>query len=332
MNILVTGGAGFIGSHTVTALLQSGHSVVVLDNLDNSNADVIERIKTITGKKFLFVQGDVRDSARVCKVLEENRIDAVFHFAALKSVGDSVAFPLAYYDCNIQGTLALLCAMESAGVRTLVFSSSATVYGDPDTMPVSEQVPLGQTATPYGYSKQVIERILEDVSNADPTWKIARLRYFNPVGAHESGLIGEEPTGTPNNLMPIILRVALQQQKILKVYGNDYPTKDGTGVRDYIHVMDLAEGHLAALEYLKHNSGLLTVNLGTGRGYSVLELIRAFEKASGRTVPFENVDRRPGDVAECWANPGLAEVLLGWKAKRTLDVMCRDTWRWASNG
>ena len=327
MRILVTGGTGFIGSHTCVALLAEGHDVVVLDNLSNSQEKVAEHVAKIAGRSIRFVLGDVRDADLLARVLSEHAIDAVIHFAGLKAVGESVAQALRYYDWNIGGTISLCKAMAAAGVKTLIFSSSATVYGDPASLPIREDFPRSAT-NPYGASKLMIEDILADLVKSDSEWRIARLRYFNPVGAHESGLIGESPNGVPNNLMPYVAQVANGQRECLSVFGGDYPTPDGTGVRDYIHVMDLAEGHVAALEYLRRESGLLTVNLGTGRGCSVLEMIKAFERASGRPVPYTIVERRPGDVAACYADPSLADKLLGWRATRGIDEMCRDAWRW----
>ena len=330
MHVLVTGGTGFIGSHTCYALLIAGHQVTLVDDLSNSKRDVLDRIELIAGKRPSFIEGDVRDRALLKNILSQHKFDAVIHFAGLKSVGESVAQPLRYYDCNVGGTLVLCEVMAEAGVKTLIFSSSATVYGDPASLPIREDFPRS-TTNPYGASKLILEDMLADIATSDPQWRIARLRYFNPVGAHESGLIGEAPSGIPNNLMPYIAQVASGQRECLSVYGDDYPTPDGTGVRDYIHVMDLAEGHIAALDYLSRTSGLLTVNLGTGCGYSVLEMIRAFEKASGRPVPFKIVPRREGDVAACYADPALAKALFAWQAKRGIDEMCRDAWRWQQN-
>ena len=315
--ILVTGGAGYIGSHTVVELLNAGHQVIIVDNLCNSSIAVLERIHKLAKPNFRFVQADVRDGAALDRLFAEQPIDGVIHFAALKAVGESVREPLRYYDNNVAGTVALLRAMQVAGVRTLVFSSSATVYGEPATVPIREDFPLSAT-NPYGWTKLMMEQVLADVDAAEPgQWRIARLRYFNPVGAHESGLIGEDPQGEPGNLLPYVAQVAAGQRASLSVYGNDYPTPDGTGVRDYIHVCDLAEGHVAALRYLNKHPGLLTVNLGTGRPVSVLEMVRAFEQASGRAVPYQLVARRPGDVAQCWADPALAQTLLGWRARRS---------------
>ena len=328
-SLLVTGGAGYIGSHTCVELLQAGYGVVVADNLCNSRREVFGRIERIAGRAVTFHECDVRDAAALRGIFGEHAIDAVLHFAGLKAVGESVDRPIEYYDNNVGGTLALCRAMAEAGVRKLVFSSSATVYGDPDAVPVREDHPLRPT-NPYGHSKAMIETILQDLFRSDPAWKIALLRYFNPVGAHESGLIGEDPGGVPNNLLPFIAQVAVGRREALNVYGNDYPTPDGTGVRDYIHVVDLACGHLAALEKLATTSEVLSANLGTGRGYSVLEMVEAFRRASGRDIPYRIVARRPGDVAACYADPTLAERLLGWRAERGLERICRDAWRWQS--
>ena len=326
--ILVTGGAGYIGSHTCVALAAAGEPVLVLDNFCNSRAGVLERVGQITGTVPQLVEGDVRDAALLQALFERHPIKAVIHFAALKAVGESVREPLRYYDNNVAGTVALLGAMQAAGVRSLVFSSSATVYGDPATVPIREDFPLSAT-NPYGWSKLMMEQVLADVDAAEPgQWRIARLRYFNPVGAHESGLIGEDPQDVPNNLLPYVAQVAAGQRERLSIYGNDYPTPDGTGVRDYIHVSDLAQGHVAALRYLEQHPGLLTVNLGTGRPVSVLEMVRAFEQASGRAVPYQVVARRPGDVAQCWADPTQAQQLLGWRAHHGVERMCEDAWRW----
>ena len=326
--ILVTGGAGYIGSHTCVALAAAGEPVLVLDNFCNSRAGVLERVGQITGTVPQLVEGDVRDAALLQALFERHPIKAVIHFAALKAVGESVLEPLRYYDNNVAGTVALLGAMQAAGVRNLVFSSSATVYGDPATVPIREDFPLSAT-NPYGWSKLMMEQVLADVDAAEPgQWRIARLRYFNPVGAHESGLIGEDPQDVPNNLLPYVAQVAAGQRERLSVYGNDYPPPDGTGVRDYIHVSDLAQGHVAALRYLEAHPGLLTVNLGTGRPVSVLEMVRAFEQASGRAVPYQVVARRPGDVAQCWADPTQAQQLLGWRAHHGVERMCEDAWRW----
>ena len=326
--ILVTGGCGYIGSHLCVALAQAGEPYLVVDNFSNSRPSVLERVARITGQAPAFVEGDVRDVALLQQLFARHTISAVVHLAAFKAVGESVREPLMYYGNNVAGTVALLQAMRDAGVRSMVFSSSATVYGDPASLPIREDFPLSAT-NPYGWSKLMMEQVLADVAAAEPgLWRIARLRYFNPVGAHESGLIGEDPQGIPNNLLPYVAQVAAGQREALSVYGNDYPTVDGTGGRDYIHVCDLAEGHVAALRYLRQHPGLLTVNLGTGRPVSVLEMVRGFEQASGRPVPYRIVARRPGDVAACWADPALAERLLGWRARRGVEAMCRDAWRW----
>jgi UDP-glucose 4-epimerase len=298
-----------------------------VDDLSNSRLEVLDRVAEIAGRRPVFFKGDVRDHYLLHQVFAATAVDAVIHFAGLKAVGESVAQPLRYYDCNVGGAIALCTVMAEAAVKTLIFSSSATVYGDPAAVPIREDFPRSAT-NPYGASKLMIEDILADLADADPAWRIARLRYFNPVGAHESGRIGEEPNGVPNNLLPYVAQVAAGNRTQLSVFGSDYPTPDGTGVRDYIHVMDLVEGHLAALTYLLDKGGLLTVNLGTGCGYSVLDMVRAFEAASGRRVPYAVVPRRPGDVAACYADPRLAADLLGWQARRGIDQMCRDAWRW----
>ncbi|WP_404301847.1 UDP-glucose 4-epimerase GalE [Alicycliphilus denitrificans] len=326
--ILVTGGAGYIGSHMCVALAQADEPYLVLDNFSNSHPSVLPRIGRITGRTPECVHGDVRDVALLQQLFARYQFTAVIHFAALKAVGESVREPLAYYDNNVAGTVTLLQAMRQAGVRQLVFSSSATVYGEPASLPIREDFPLMAT-NPYGWSKLMMEQMLADVDASAPgQWRIARLRYFNPVGAHESGLIGEDPQGVPNNLMPYVAQVASGRREFLNVWGNDYPTPDGTGQRDYIHVCDLAEGHVAALRYLRQHPGLLTLNLGTGRPVSVLEMVRGFEQASGRPVPYQVGPRRPGDVAACWADPRLAERLLGWRARRDVAAMCQDVWRW----
>ncbi|MBA3597001.1 MAG: UDP-glucose 4-epimerase GalE [Methylibium sp.] len=327
--ILVTGGTGFIGSHTCVALAAAGKQFLILDNLRNSRRSVLGGIEALVGRPVPFVEGDIRDATLLDRLFAEHDIEAVIHFAALKAVGESVQQPLAYYENNVSGTIGLVEAMQRAKVHSLVFSSSATVYGDPATVPIREDFPLSAT-NPYGWSKLMTEQILADLSHAEPQWRIARLRYFNPVGAHESGLIGEDPSGLPNNLMPFVAQVAAGQRGQLQVFGGDYPTADGTGVRDYIHVMDLAEGHVAALDCLAREPGLLTVNLGTGHGVSVLEMVAAFEQASGRAVPYRIVARRPGDVAACWADPTLAQQRLGWTTRRDLAAMCADAWRWQS--
>ena len=327
--ILVTGGAGYIGSHTVVELMQAGFEVLILDNFCNSKASVLDRIERIVGSRPHFVEADVRSRESMRALFADYHFDAVIHFAGLKAVGESVTQPLRYYDNNINGSLVLFEAMAEAGVKTLVFSSSATVYGDPHAVPIREDFPLS-TTNPYGRSKLIVEDILGDIAHADASWRIALLRYFNPVGAHESGLIGEDPNGIPNNLMPYISKVAVGALAELSVFGSDYPTHDGTGVRDYIHVVDLARGHLAALKTLSKSSGVLTVNLGTGQGYSVLDVVRAFEAASGKKVSYRIVGRRPGDIAACYADPTLAKNLLGWQAQYGIDDMCRDAWRWQS--
>lgn len=327
--VLVTGGTGYIGSHTVVELMTAGLDVVVIDNLSNSKAAVLDRVERIVGRRPGFLEADVRDRASMGAAFAHHRFDAVIHFAGLKAVGESVAQPLRYYDNNVHGSLVLFETMAEAGVKTLVFSSSATVYGDPRTVPIREDFPLSAT-NPYGRSKLMIEEILGDIAHADPSWRIALLRYFNPVGAHASGLIGEDPNGTPNNLMPYLAKVAVGKLDELPVFGDDYPTHDGTGVRDYIHVADLARGHLAALRVLESRPGVLSVNLGTGQGYSVLDMIRAFEAASGRTVRYKIVGRRPGDVAACYADPSLAKSALGWQAEYGIEEMCRDAWQWQS--
>lgn len=327
MQILVTGGTGYIGSHACVALLAAGHNVTVVDDLSNSRVEVLDRVARIAGRRPAFFQGDVRDHSLLRSIFAATPIAAVIHFAGLKAVGESVAQPLRYYDCNVGGAIALCQEMEAAAVKTLIFSSSATVYGDPAVVPIREDFPRSAT-NPYGASKLIIEDILADLVGADAGWRIARLRYFNPVGAHESGLIGEAPNGVPNNLLPYVAQVAAGQRQQLSVFGNDYPTPDGTGVRDYIHVMDLVEGHLAALHYLLDKGRSLTVNLGTGCGYSVLDMVRTFAAASGRPIPYAVVPRRPGDVAECYADPQLAADLLGWRAQRGIEQMCRDAWRW----
>ena len=332
--ILLTGGAGYIGSHTFVALHEAGFEPVILDNFSNSHPGVLERLERITGRKPLLAQGDVLDTPVVEAVLRRQRPTGVVHFAGDKAVGDSVARPLQYFHNNVAGTISLLRSMEAveldpgaSGRPTLVFSSSATVYGDPATLPITEDFPRSHT-NPYGHTKLVIEDMLQSVLLAQPAWRIGILRYFNPVGAHPSGLIGEDPAGIPNNLMPYVSQVAVGLRPSLNVFGSDYPTPDGTGVRDYIHVQDLAAGHVAALQALLARPESFTVNLGTGRGYSVLEVVRAFEQASGRPVPYQLVARRPGDVAQCYADPGLARKLLGWEARRSLAEMCADAWRW----
>ena len=327
--VLVTGGTGYIGSHTVVKLLNLGHKVIILDNLVNSNVAVVNRIEQITGKRPQFIFGDIRDRLLLRSIFYNHRIDSVIHFAALKAVSESVCKPLEYFDNNVSGSVILFEEMARACVKSLVFSSSATVYGNPVSVPITEDFDLKPT-NPYGQSKLMVEDILRDLYKSDGSWKIAILRYFNPVGAHESGLIGEDPSGIPNNLVPYIAQVAVSKLEKLAVFGNDYPTADGTGVRDYIHVEDLASGHLAAIHALESHGGSITVNLGTGRGYSVLEMILAFERASGKSIAFEIVNRRPGDIAECYAQPQKAKELLGWIAHHDIDRMCVDSWRWQS--
>ncbi|MFZ2814269.1 MAG: UDP-glucose 4-epimerase GalE [Rhodoferax sp.] len=330
MMIFVTGGAGYIGSHTVVELLDAGHEVTVFDNFCNSQPDALARVARIAGKQPMLVQGDIRDQAALTAALRASGATAVIHFAGLKAVGESVQRPLAYYDNNVVGTVRLLQAMTDCGVKTLVFSSSATVYGDPQRLPLTEDHPLS-TTNPYGQTKLVIEDMLRDLHRSDPAWRISILRYFNPVGAHASGLIGEDPQGIPNNLLPFVAQVAVGRREFLNVWGNDYPTPDGTGVRDYIHVVDLALGHLKALARLKDHAECRAINLGTGVGYSVLDMVRAFEQASGRPVPYQVAPRRAGDIASCYADPAQALALLGWRAERGLDAMCADAWRWQTN-
>jgi len=328
MRILVTGGAGFIGSHAVLELLQAGHEVVVVDNLANSKEESLRRVAEITGKTAVFYQVDLRDRVGLTAVFNQHPIEAVMHFAGLKAVGESVSMPLAYYDNNVGGTVTLCQVMAEHGVKNLVFSSSATVYGEPETVPVTEDTPLREATNPYGRSKAIIEKILQDLYVADSAWNIVLLRYFNPVGAHSSGRIGEDPNGIPNNLLPYITQVAVGKLPYLRVFGGDYDTPDGTGVRDYIHVVDLVLGHLRALEKLADNPGVVVYNLGTGTGYSVLDVVKAFAKVSGREIPYRIVDRRPGDVASSYADPSRAAQELGWRAQRDLETMCADAWRW----
>lgn len=327
--ILVTGGTGYIGSHTVVELLAAGHELVILDNLSNSSATVVDRIERIAGRRPPLVVGDIRDGQLLARLFKDYPIDSVVHFAGLKAVGESVAQPLRYYDNNVNGSLRLLEAMAAAGIRKLVFSSSATVYGEPHALPIKEDFPL-QATNPYGRTKLHIEEMLRDVAQSDPAWQIAILRYFNPVGAHPSGLIGEDPQGIPNNLMPFIAQVAVGLRPELSVFGGDYPTPDGTGVRDYIHVVDLAKGHLAALAKLSPGNPMLCVNLGTGQGYSVLELVTSFGRQSGKPIPYRIVARRPGDIAACYADPSAAWEKLAWRAEHGVETMCRDAWRWQS--
>jgi UDP-glucose 4-epimerase len=332
--ILVTGGAGYIGSHTCIELLAAGYEVIVIDNLDNSSREALERVQQLAGKPLQFYQADISDREALATIFSAHAIEAVIHFAGLKAVGESVSHPMRYYRNNVAGTLTLLEAMAEAGIKSIVFSSSATVYGDPATVPIREDFPLAAT-NPYGRTKLMIEEILRDLWQSDRQWNITLLRYFNPVGAHASGLIGEDPNGIPNNLMPYISQVAVGRLEELAVFGNDYPTPDGTGVRDYIHVTDLAQGHIAAIHHAASRQrqeigypSVLTYNLGTGRGYSVLEMVHAFEKASGRKVPYRIIGRRPGDIAACYADPARANRELGWKAERGIEEMCADTWRW----
>ena len=327
--ILITGGAGYIGSHTAVELMNAGHHVVIVDNLCNSSLKVLERIKTLAGTNYSFIEADVRNAQALDQIFKEHSIEGVIHFAGLKAVGESVAQPVRYFANNIGSTLTLLQAMDRANVRRIVFSSSATVYGDPEQVPITESSKL-QVTNPYGRTKLMCEDILRDLQASDPRWKVAILRYFNPVGAHISGTIGEHPNGIPNNLMPFITQVAVGKREYLSIFGNDYPTPDGTGVRDYIHVVDLAQGHLAALNYLQNKQQSITVNLGTGHGVSVKELADTFAKVTGVPVPYKFVDRRPGDVAACYANTQLAEQELGWKAQLGVERMCQDAWRWQS--
>ncbi|MEZ9550433.1 UDP-glucose 4-epimerase GalE [Vibrio breoganii] len=329
MNVLVTGGMGYIGSHTCIQLLEAGMTPVIFDNLYNSKASVNQRISLVSGQNVEFVEGDIRDKALLVKTMQQYNIDAVIHFAGLKAVGESVAKPLEYYDNNVNGTLVLVDAMREAGVKRLVFSSSATVYGDPASVPITEDFPTSAT-NPYGRSKLMVEECLTDFQAAKPDWSITLLRYFNPVGSHPTGHLGEDPQGIPNNLMPFVSQVAVGRREYLSVFGDDYPTPDGTGVRDYIHVMDLSDGHIAALQKVGNESGLHIFNLGTGNGSSVLDMVKAFEQASGTTIAYKIAPRRPGDIAECWADPAKAEAVLGWKATRTLQEMSEDTWRWQS--
>ena len=332
MNILLTGGTGYIGSHAAVAFKAAGHEVVLFDNLSNSRRQVVDQVAKILGHDVPFVEGDIRDTSLLESILKMHRVDAVLHFAGLKAVGESVVKPLAYYANNLQGTISLLQAMESSGVGTIVFSSSATVYGDPSYLPIDEQHPTSAT-NPYGRTKLQIEEMLADLAASSPAWKIARLRYFNPVGAHPSGLIGEDPNGIPNNLMPFVARVAAGILPKLSVFGNDYATPDGTGVRDYIHVMDLVEGHVRALDFLaeQREGGCHTFNLGTGQGYSVLEMVQAYEQASGQKVPYQIVARRAGDIASCYATVDHASEVLGWRARRGLPEMCQSNWRFQQN-
>ncbi|MGY5584344.1 UDP-glucose 4-epimerase GalE [Vibrio cincinnatiensis] len=329
MKVLVTGGMGYIGSHTCIQMIQAGMTPIIMDNLYNSKSTVLDRIEKVSGVRPTFILGDIRDKTHLVEILTRHQIESVIHFAGLKAVGESVQKPLEYYDTNVNGTLVLVAAMREAGVKSLVFSSSATVYGDPASVPITESFPTSAT-NPYGRSKLMVEECLTDFQKANPDWSITLLRYFNPVGSHPSGELGEDPQGIPNNLMPFISQVAVGRREYLSVFGSDYPTKDGTGVRDYIHVMDLADGHIAALRNVGRHAGLHIFNLGTGKGYSVLDMVHAFELASQKNVPYQLVERRPGDIAECWADPTKALQELGWQATRTLQEMTEDTWRWQS--
>lgn len=327
--VLVTGAAGYIGSHACIELLAAGYALVAVDNLSNSSPESIKRVERISGKSITFYEADVQDRAAMTALLRTHAVDAAIHFASLKAVGESVQQPLRYFENNVGGAISLLQALSEAGVKKFLFSSSATVYGDPQSVPISEDARLS-TTNPYGRSKLMVEQVLEDLGKSDPAWAIGVLRYFNPVGAHESGLIGEDPQGIPNNLMPFIAQVAVKRRDKLAVFGRDYPTPDGTGVRDYIHVVDLAQGHVAALDEIFRTGHRFTLNLGTGQGYSVLEMVRAFEAASGRRIPYEIVDRRPGDIAVCYADPSHAREVLGWSARKGLNEMCADHWYWQS--
>ena len=331
MNILLTGGAGYIGSHTIIELDKAGHSVVVVDNYYNSQPEALRRVAKIIGKEVPFVEADVRDRAAMDKVFNENRIDAVIHFAGLKAVGESVAKPLEYYENNMNATFVLLDVMRSHGCKNIIFSSSATVYGDPAMIPITEECPKGHCTNPYGQTKSMLEEVLMDVQKADKEWNVVLLRYFNPIGAHKSGLIGENPNGIPNNLMPYITQTAIGIRKELGVFGNDYDTPDGTGVRDYIHVVDLASGHVAALQAIEKKCGLAIYNLGTGHGYSVLDVVKAFEKTNDLKVPYAIKPRRPGDIATCYCNPAKAKAELGWEAQYGIEDMCRDSWNFQKN-
>ena len=330
MSILVTGGAGYIGSHTVVELLNQGEDVVIVDNLVNSSVKSLDGVEEITGKRPKFYECDIRDKAGLDAIFEKEDISACIHFAGLKAVGESVAKPWLYYENNINGTLVLLKSMEEHGVKNIVFSSSATVYGDPKEIPITENCPKGEITNPYGQTKSMLEQVLMDIQKADPEWNVVLLRYFNPIGAHESGLIGENPNGIPNNLMPYITQVAVGKREFLGVFGNDYDTVDGTGVRDYIHVVDLAIGHLRALDKIKENPGVAIYNLGTGHGYSVLEVVSNFEKATGVKIPYKIMPRRAGDIATCYASPEKAKKELNWEAKRDIYDMCKDSWKWQS--
>lgn len=331
MEILITGGMGYIGSHTCVQMIAAGMTPIMVDNLCNAKAEVLNRIEALTGVRPAFYQGDIRDEAFLDSVFAQHHVQAVIHFAGLKAVGESVSKPIEYYDNNVNGTLVLVRSMRKAGVKSLVFSSSATVYGDPQTVPITETSPTGATTNPYGRSKYMVEQCLSDLVVAEPEWSITLLRYFNPVGAHPSGIMGEDPQGIPNNLMPFIAQVAVGRREKLAVFGNDYPTPDGTGVRDYVHVMDLADGHIAALQAVGEKAGLHIYNLGTGKGSSVLDMVHAFSDACGKPIAYDICPRRPGDIAECWASTEKAQRELGWQAKRSLADMTADTWRWQSH-
>lgn len=331
MKILLTGGAGYIGSHTAIELDKAGHEVVIVDNLVNSKEEAVRRVEKITGKAIPFYIADVRDRVAMDKVFKENKIDAVIHFAGLKAVGESVAKPLEYYENNMNATFVLLDVMRNNGCKNIIFSSSATVYGDPAMIPITEECPKGKCTNPYGQTKSMLEEVMIDVQKADPEWNVVLLRYFNPIGAHKSGLIGENPNGIPNNLMPYITQTAIGMRKELGVFGNDYDTPDGTGVRDYIHVCDLATGHVAAVKAIERKAGLAIYNLGTGHGYSVLDVVKAFEKANGLKVPYSIKPRRPGDIATCYCNPAKAKAELGWEAEFGIEDMCRDSWNFQKN-
>jgi UDP-glucose 4-epimerase len=331
MRILLTGGAGYIGSHTAVELYNAGHEVVIVDNLANSKEEAIKRVEKITGKEVPFVKADVRDREAMDKIFKSWKIDAVIHFAGLKAVGESCVKPLEYYENNMNATFVLLDVMRNNGCKNIIFSSSATVYGDPAIIPITEECPKGHCTNPYGQTKSMLEEVLTDVQKADNEWNVVLLRYFNPIGAHKSGLIGENPNGIPNNLMPYITQTAIGMRKELGVFGNDYDTPDGTGVRDYIHVVDLATGHVAALQAIEKNCGLAIYNLGTGHGYSVLDVVKAFEKANGLKVPYSIKPRRPGDIATCYCNPAKAKAELGWEAKYGIEDMCRDSWNFQKN-
>ena len=330
MRVLVTGGAGYIGSHTCVELMESGHDVVVIDNLCNSNPRSLERVEALTGRKVSFYEGDVRDEALLRRIFAEQAIDSVIHFAGLKAVGESVAQPWRYYDNNLNSTLVLTKVMADVGVKRIIFSSSATVYSGDNEMPLRETSRTGSCTNPYGWTKYMTEQILSGVSHADPEWSVVLLRYFNPIGAHESGMIGEDPRGIPNNLMPYITQVAIGRREKLSIFGNDYDTPDGTGIRDYIHVVDLAKGHVAAVTFATENTGCEVFNLGTGTGYSVLDMVKAFEEANGVRIPYRIAGRRPGDLPVCYADPAKSAEMLGWKAEKNLRDMCRDSWNWQS--